>query len=118
GTVRHETEHLVSELLQCRWLFLAGVPAVLQEMMMQVDLHRARLRARPTQRGGSAEMLPVLQPAQMRRDDAADRSAIRGAVRVTAHVAEDGAHIQARPATDAVQGIALFRIGEQQAATI
>ena len=63
-------------------------------------------------------MLPVLQAPQVRRDHAADRAAVGGAVGVTTHVAENWADIQARSATDAVQSVALFRIGQQLGASV
>ena len=63
-------------------------------------------------------MLPFLQSAEVRRDHAADGPAVGGAVGVPSDIAEDGAHIQASPATDAVQGVALFGIGQEFGATV
>ena len=53
-------------------------------------------------------MLPLLQPAQVRRDHRADRPAVGGAVGVAADIAENRADVQARAAADAVQGVALL----------
>ena len=80
---------------------------------MQINLHRAGLRTRPAQRRRVGQMLPILQAAQMRCDHRAHGSAVRGAVSVPAHVAEDGAHVQAGPAADAMQRVALFRVRQQ-----
>ena len=55
-------------------------------------------------------MFPVLQPAQVRSDDGADRSLIGGAVAESTDVFEDRANIEAGTAADAVEGVALFGI--------
>src|SRR5208283_3616579 len=63
-------------------------------------------------------MLELRDAVQMRRKHAADRSGIRSAVGVSSDVPEDGTDIQTRPTTNAVQYLALFRIGQQLAASV
>ena len=57
-------------------LDLSGVmsnPAVMdmmmQQMMMNINAHRTNTRAGTAKRRGSGQMLPVLQPAEVRSDD-------------------------------------------------
>ena len=80
---------------------------------MKIDLDGAGLGAGAAKRGSIREMLPVLQPAQMRRDHRADRTLISRSVGVAADVAVDGADIQARAAADTMKGIALLGVREQ-----
>ena len=63
-------------------------------------------------------MFPVLQSAQVRRDDRADRALVSCAVGVAADVLENRADIEARAATDAVERVALFGVGEQFRAAV
>ena len=63
-------------------------------------------------------MFPILQSAQVGRDDRTDRSAVSGAVGVPADVAENRADIQARAAADAVERVALLGVRQQFRAAI
>ena len=63
-------------------------------------------------------MLPIQQAAQVWRDHRADRPLVSCAVSVTADVFKDRTDVQARAAADAVQRIALFRIGKQAGAVV
>ncbi len=63
-------------------------------------------------------MLPILQPAQVGRDDPADGPRVGRAVGVAAHVAIDRADVQARAAADAVERVALFGVGQQRRAVV
>ena len=58
-------------------------------------------------------MLKVMQPAQMRREDAADRPLIGRPVSIPADCAKDRTSIQAGAATNAIQHITLLGIGQQ-----
>ncbi len=95
-----------------------GVAAVPQQMMREINLHRARLRAGAAKRGGKREMLPILQSPQMWRDHRSNRPAVHRGVGVPAHVAKNRANIQARPAPNAVQRVALFRIRQHRGAPV
>src|SRR6516225_11323629 len=57
-------------------------------------------------------MLPILEPAQMRRNDRTDWPLIGGAIGLAANVPENRTDVQTRTTPDAVQSIALFRIGQ------
>ena len=116
--VRHDAENLIRQPLEKRRLAGRGVAAVLQQMMVQINFHRARLGAGAAKRTGVGKMFPILQAAQMRRDDRADRAAVSRAVGVAADVAENRADVQARAAADAVQRVALLGVGEQFGAAI
>ena len=58
-------------------------------------------------------MLPVHQPAQVRRDDRPNRSLVSGSVGVSSDITENRASIQAGPAADAVQGVSLLSVSQQ-----
>ena len=82
--------------------------------MVQINLHRARLGAGAAQRRREGQMFPVLQAAQVRRDDRADGAGVGGAVGVAANVAENRADVQARAAADAMERVALLGVGEER----
>src|ERR1035438_3464065 len=63
-------------------------------------------------------MFPVLQAAQMRRDDRADGAAVSSSVSLAADIAENRADIQARTAADAMKRVALLGVGEEFRAMI
>jgi hypothetical protein len=63
-------------------------------------------------------MLPLLQTAQVRRNDGTDRPAVNRAVSVPADIAKDRTDVQTRPAADATQCIPLLGIGQQQGSLI
>ena len=63
-------------------------------------------------------MFPILQPAQVRRDDRADRAVISRAVGVAADVSENRADVQASAAADAVERVALLGVRQQFRAVI
>src|ERR1039458_182605 len=63
-------------------------------------------------------MFPLLQAAQMRRDDRADGAAVSRAVSLAADVAENRADVQARAAADAMECVALLGVGEEFRAMI
>src|SRR5271155_3276829 len=80
---------------------------------MQIDFHRARVGAGSAERRRVGKMVELVNSAQMRSKDAADRPRIRGAVGVTAHGAENRADVEASAAADAMQHIALLDVREQ-----
>ena len=86
--------------------------------MMQINFHRARLGAGTAERTRVGKMFPILQAAQMRRDDRADGAAVGCAVSVAADVAENRTDVQARAASNAMERVALFGVGEQFRAMI
>ena len=100
GLVDAFGEKTPREAFQCVGLFADGVAAVLQEMVMEVDFDGAGGSAGSAEAAGATEVLPILQAAQMRCDDAADGALISGAVADAADVFEDGAHIQTCAAAD------------------
>src|ERR1700720_2548758 len=63
-------------------------------------------------------MLKLVEPAQMGSEHAADWSRVGGAVSVAADGAKHRTNLQASPATDAIEDIALFDISEQFAPAI
>src|SRR5208282_2353429 len=97
---------------------LGGVATVLQQVVMQVNFHRANAGASAAKRGRIGQMFELLDAIQMRRQYAADRSGIGRAVSVSSDVAEDGADVQAGTTANAVQHFALFRVGEQLASSV
>ena len=109
---------LVGKLFYCRRFLLRSVSAVLQQMVMQVDLYGTGLRAGAAKRTGMREMLPILQAAQVRCDDRANWPRIGGAVSVSADVAKDGANVQASAATNTMEGITLLGISEQRCSLV
>ena len=80
-----------------------GPMAQMDELVRDVDLHRADLAARPAQRRGERQLARLLQAQQVRREDRADGAGIDPAVGPAAHAAVDRAVVQARPAADAMQ---------------
>src|SRR6185437_2451982 len=93
------------------------IATVVQEVMMQIDLHRANRGARAAKRGCVGKVLK-LPTAQMRRQHRADRPRIGGSVRVPADMAVHRTDIQASAAANAMQHLPLFRMAEQAAATV
>src|ERR1700722_5137037 len=63
-------------------------------------------------------MVELVNSAEMRREDAADRSGIRGAIGVAANSAKHRAHVEAGTAADAMQYVALLDLREQFASAI
>ena len=63
-------------------------------------------------------MFPILQAAQMRRDDRTDRAAVSRAVSVAADVPKNRADVQAGAAADAMERVALLGIGQEFGAMI
>ena len=92
---------------------LHGIAAALKKVVMKIDLHGACLRACATKRRGVGEMLPILKPAEMRRDHGTNRTLIRCPIAMAADVAIDRADIQACAAADAMKGIPLLAVGEE-----
>ncbi len=73
-----------------------------QQVVGDVDRHRARLEARPAQAAGVGQVRVVHQPPQLGRQHRADRPRIHRAVGVpSARLAIDRARVEARPAPDA-----------------
>ena len=97
---------------------LGGVAAVLQQVVMQIDFHRTNAAASAAQRRRVGQVFELLDAIQMRRKHAADRSGIGRAISVSSDVAEDRTDIQAGATTNTVQHLALFRIGQQLAASV
>jgi hypothetical protein len=50
-------------------LLFGRIPAVLEQMVMNIDFDRAGLGAGSTERTGGGEMFPILQPAKVGCDD-------------------------------------------------
>src|ERR1700751_399991 len=63
-------------------------------------------------------MVELINAAQMRSENAADWTGVRGAVGVAAHSAKHRADVEAGAAADAMQHVALFDIREQFASAI
>ena len=63
-------------------------------------------------------MLPILKPAQVRRDDRANRTLIGRAITVPADVFENRTNVQTGATADAVERIALFGIRQQFRAAV
>jgi len=63
-------------------------------------------------------MIKFVNATEMRSENASDRARVCGSVRVSADGAINRAGVQAGAATDAVQSVALFGIGEQFGAAI
>src|SRR5271165_2947816 len=63
-------------------------------------------------------MFPIRQSAQMRRNDRTDRPLISRAVRLSTNIPENRTDIQARTASNAVERISLFRVGQQLSPTV
>ena len=80
-----------------------------------VDLDRADLVAGAAQRRRPRQRRRVLEPAQLRRQDRADRPGIDRLVGVPAGARVDRAHVQARRAADAVQRLAADLVGQHVA---
>src|ERR1700723_41467 len=58
-------------------------------------------------------MVELVNSAEMRSEDAADRAGIRGAIGVAANSAKHRAHVEAGTAADAMQYVALLDVREQ-----
>ena len=86
--------------------------AQVHEHGRDVDLDRADLVAGAAQRRRPWQRRRVLEPAQLRRQDRADRARIDRLVRVPADARVHRAHVQARRAADAVQRLAADLVGE------
>src|SRR4051794_19850603 len=86
--------------------------------MVKINFHRTRLGASAAKRTGKGKMLPILETAQVWRDDRADGSGVRRAVGVAADIAENRANVQASAAANAVEGITLLGVREQLGAAI
>src|SRR5580658_4585735 len=108
----------VKNFFRERRFALRRVAPVLEQVMMEVDADRARFRAGAAKRGGRGKVFPILETAQMGRNDRANRTLIGRAVGVPADVSENRAHIQARAAADAVERVALFGVGQKFRAAI
>ena len=63
-------------------------------------------------------MVELVNSAEMRSEDAADRSGIRGAIGVAANSAKHRAHVEAGAAAYAMQHVALLDVREQFASAI
>src|ERR1700722_6181593 len=63
-------------------------------------------------------MVELVNSAEMRSEDAADRSGIRGAIGVAANSAKHRAHVEAGAAADAMQHVALLDVRKQFAPAI
>ena len=97
--IRQLHEGLEAELSLQRGLFNGGVAAILQQVMVQINFHRTRLGACAAERRCVGKMFPILQAAQVRRDDRTDRAAVSRAVSMATDVAEYRADVQARTAS-------------------
>ena len=62
--------------------------------------------------------MKLVDPAQVRSEDAADWAGVRGAIGVAAHSAKHRADVEAGAAADAMQHVALFDVREQFASAI
>src|SRR5439155_13410804 len=116
--IHHPDKGLERDLFEKRRSLSDGVAAVVQQMMMQIDLHRAGLAAGAAEGRGVGEMFPIPQTAQVRRDDRADGTGVSRAVTVAAHVAVDGTDVQTSAAADAMKGVALLGVRQQAGASI
>src|SRR5207237_6102545 len=63
-------------------------------------------------------MFPIVQTAQVGRDDGADGTGVSRAIGVAADIAVDGTDVEAGAAADAVKRVALFGVGEELGAAV
>src|SRR5207249_12157602 len=83
-----------------------------------VDAHRTRRLTGTTQRRRMRQMRVLLDTVVQRSQDAADRTGIDSAISMTANAPINGARIQARPATDALQALAEGAAQDARAAIV
>ncbi len=95
-----------------------GPMAEVDELMGDVDFHRADFAARPAERRGEGERAGLLQAHQVRREDGADGAGIDPAVGPAADAAIDRAGVQAGPAADAAEGVPGRRVGQHVAPAV
>ena len=85
---------------------------VIQEQLMQIDLHRTYFSAVAAKRRGETEVLPLIKILHVWRYHTTDRSTVRGSVSMSADVFVDRTGIQASTAADAVKAFTLLGVGE------
>lgn len=89
-----------------------GLMPVIQEQLMQIDLHRTYFSAVAAKRRGETEVLPLIKILHVWRYHTTDRSTVRGSVSMSADVFVDRTCIQASTAADAVKAFTLLGVGE------
>ena len=92
-------------------LGLLNFRAQLQQHLGQVDLHRTDFRAGPAQAGGEGQPRRVRGPQELRGENGADRPRVHPRKAVAADSAVHRAGVQAGPAANAVQRLALVAVG-------
>src|SRR5436190_3777010 len=75
-TIENERRRPKGERLPPARLLSRGIAAVVQQVMMNIDLHRTGAGAGAAERRRTGKVLPVLQSAEVRRDDGTDRALI------------------------------------------
>lgn len=116
--VGRDGEQFERQLFKERRVLGSGIPSVVQQVVVQIDFDRARLRAGTTQGAGHREMFPILQAAKMGRDDGPHRTAVSGAVGVATNVSIDRTHVETGTTANAVQCVPLFGVGVQPRAAV
>ena len=100
-----------------RGVRVGDVGAQREDHVAERDLHRARVAARVAQRRAVRKIGALGAAGQQRREHLAHRPRVHRVVRVAAHVAVHGAHVQARAAPDAREHLLVLR-AEQRAAPV
>jgi len=88
-----------------------GIAAVLQQVICR-SIFTDTPRCTRRKANSRWKDVPILQAAQVRRDDRTDRAAVDRAVSVATDVFENRADVQARAAADTMEHVALLDVGE------
>src|SRR5579875_2952134 len=80
--------------------------------LRDVNLHRTHVVTGAAKRGGIWQTSRMLQSLQLRSDDRANRPLVNRPVSMSASLVVHGTSVQARPAPNAVQSLAAFRISQ------
>src|SRR5450756_454907 len=94
------------------------VLAQLQKIVGERDAGRTDLGARPAEAGRERELGMPLEPVEERAEDRADGAGIGGVVGVATDLAVHGAHVEARPASDAVEDLLVLGAEDGRAAVV
>ena len=73
GPIDNNSEDSKGDLLEKRRFLTGSVAAVVQQMMVKIDLHRAGFGAGSAEGTGVGQMFPFLKAPEMRSDNRANR---------------------------------------------
>ena len=99
-------------------VLLDDLVAEVDENLGNVDFDGADLVAGPAKGGGVGEGFGVVHLLELRGEDGSDGTGIDAAVGVASGLAVDGAGVLTGSATDAVEGLPGFGVGEHGAAAV